>query len=115
MSSRRQLLQTILAVQAAQNSAGYDLVMSGKGVTGDWGRRHEPDGRAGFRLDTSKSDERFSVARALRQRALCSSFTLRLLRQETTMGQLEGTVALVTRGDFMTCDVMLGDAGRLLG
>jgi hypothetical protein len=54
----RHLLQTILAVQAAQNSAGYDLVISRKGVTGDCGRRREPDGRADFRLDTSTSKVR---------------------------------------------------------
>ena len=35
LSSRRHLLQTILAVQAVQNSAGYDLVMSRKGVNRD--------------------------------------------------------------------------------
>jgi hypothetical protein len=50
-------------------------VLQGVILCGAWGRRREPDDRAGFRLDTSRSDERFSVARALRQRAPCSSVT----------------------------------------
>jgi len=41
-------------------------VLQGVILCGAWGLRREPDERAGFRLDTSRSDERFSVARALR-------------------------------------------------